>query len=60
MIGMVVSFDLRGQRYSGELIKNNHYTVWVKVRSSHLGARIIKRHKWKHHVLGNEKEGLYV
>ena len=60
---MKAEFDLTGQRKTGDLVKANKKTVWVKFpykkKISEEGAKaiyqnfiaIIKRHKKKHNVI---------
>jgi len=49
-------FDFRGNRYSGEVVKENEHTVWVKVRA---GGKTfdIKRHREKHGVVVHGPQG---
>ena len=43
---MKAIYTIKGERHTGELIKSNHKTVWVKAPD----GRIVKRHKVKHNV----------
>ena len=43
---MQATYTIKGKRHTGELIKSNHKTVWVKAPD----GKIVKRHKVKHNV----------
>jgi hypothetical protein len=43
----MMRFDLRDTRASGDLVKENRHTVWVKLSN----GDVIKRHKKKHNVV---------
>jgi len=43
----MVEFDLKNERSTGALVKENRLTVWVRLKDS----EVIKRHKMKHNVL---------
>jgi hypothetical protein len=44
-------FDLSGKRRSGDVIRVNRKTIWVKVKIGCKSSIIIKRHRVKHNVL---------
>ena len=43
---MQVEYTIKGKRHSGEVVKDNPRTVWVKAPD----GKIVKRHKGKHNV----------
>jgi len=49
---MQVSFDFGSKRAKGEVIKDNEYTVIVKLQN----GKHIKRHKEKHNVEEEEEK----
>ena len=54
---MTVHFKLSDLRTSGELVKDNHHTCWVRLSDDH----IIKRHMKKHRVWFDfDQEGDYL
>ncbi len=43
---MKAIYTIKNERHTGEIVKSNHKTVWVKA----LDGKIVKRHKVKHNV----------
>ena len=46
--GVEANFKLKRKPGSGEIIKENRYTVWIRMNDKE--QKIIKRHKRKHSV----------
>lgn len=48
---MKIDFNITGKRLRGDLVKENHHTVWCWMWTGpDYGHRVIKRHKVKHNV----------
>ena len=47
---MKLIVDLAGKRRVGQVVKQNHLTVWVKVMKGAKSYDIIKRHRMKHNT----------
>jgi len=43
-------FNIGKNRHSGEVLKENNLTIWVKININFV-SNIIKRHKIKHNVV---------
>ncbi len=43
---MQATHTIKGTRHTGEIVKCNHKTVWVKAPD----GKIVKRHRVKHNV----------
>ena len=44
---MKAIYTIKNERHTGEIVKSNHKTVWVKAPD----GKIVKRHKVKHDVV---------